>query len=804
MIKLCCLNIQKLLFATALLWLPAIAISQERVHIKIKGEDQPRTWWASEVDSIFFDIKQTVPEGVTLINLGLSSGLQWASVNYTSNGKELFPPFDADPVKADWGVTNDEGWRTPSKADFEELINGCTWTYEKDFGFVGISKTNSKQIRIPYTATTDDDEGYYWTSDSYYLYFKKGRLNKFEWTLAEKSEVTDEELAIRPVWSEKAIPAVTKSVTVNTTVPSIGMNEVSLALVFSGDYKDATAYGIIYSPKENLQGLLTFEQVDNSEIFVKTVSNVPSSAESITLIDLTSETTYNYRAFAYSAEMGYQYQSSNGEFTTDAEPYVNPNEKFPVPSEPVNLGLPSGVRWSPWNIGANVENGTGGYYGWGDPDGTLREPYNSNYAGGHVIPDIADTLNLRNYDNTLFLEGKDSIVTYDIAYKQWQDKWRLPRRADFDELYKYCTFKQGYWKGDQQSTKGWIIKSTVNGDSIFIPMSGNISNVNDSVAVGIGLPTSSFYWTSEAEGPYPYRYMIEEKKGTAEARTYRFEFYPIRPVYDGNPSPIIIDPTKDPSRTIIGYDEGNTTAIPADGVDFGLPSGVKWAAWNVGAMDYGEAGKYYGWAETYSSSNFTSNNYLSGYSEDVSYPIKDKGYPSIASETQYKTTWIYDDEGYVIGSERERIGWRVSDYDVATQLWGGYWRFSTVTDWNELFQASESGEGYEYINVEWTEENGLEGIKISGKKYGYTDNYIFLPAGGRMTGQSVNYGLNIEGFYWTGTGATGSGRNTTHAKAVTFDNTEPISIDVEQLDRFLGMLVRPVLDPYRLYSRLKQ
>jgi hypothetical protein len=33
--------------------------------------------------------------------------------------------------------------------------------------------------------------------------------------------------------------------------------------------------------------------------------------------------------------------------------------------------LPSGTKWAKWNVGATSETEKGGYYGWGDPTGTM-------------------------------------------------------------------------------------------------------------------------------------------------------------------------------------------------------------------------------------------------------------------------------------------------------------------------------------------------------------------------------------------------------------------------------------------------
>ncbi len=152
------------------------------------------------------------------IDLGLTSGTLWATANigastpesigfyfawgetgqekpsynwnsyahYTSNGnddstleeemskynlndgiKVLESTDDAATVR--WG----EGWSIPTKADFEELIAQCDWTWDyANKGYVIKSRTNNNSIFLPGTAYKEDgkiqgkesDDVMYWTS----------------------------------------------------------------------------------------------------------------------------------------------------------------------------------------------------------------------------------------------------------------------------------------------------------------------------------------------------------------------------------------------------------------------------------------------------------------------------------------------------------------------------------------------------------------------------------------------------------------------------------------------------------------
>ena len=163
---------------------------------------------------------QTAPADVQAVDLGLPSGLKWASCNvgattpegygnyyawgetapqkdyswatykyvngdknkltkyctdasYGNNGftdnKTVLEPVD-DAAHVNWGGS----WRMPTDAEWTELQENCTWTWTTQNGVNGYqvaSKTNSNSIFLPaagYRYDTDLDYagsyGYYWSS----------------------------------------------------------------------------------------------------------------------------------------------------------------------------------------------------------------------------------------------------------------------------------------------------------------------------------------------------------------------------------------------------------------------------------------------------------------------------------------------------------------------------------------------------------------------------------------------------------------------------------------------------------------
>lgn len=61
-------------------------------------------------------------------------------------------------------------------------------------------------------------------------------------------------------------------------------------------------------------------------------------------------------------------------------------------------------------------------------------------------------------------------ATYDVARKQWGSTWRLPTKAEFDELLDSdnCTWE---WT-TQSGVNGYKVTGKVNGVSIFLPAAG--------------------------------------------------------------------------------------------------------------------------------------------------------------------------------------------------------------------------------------------------------------------------------------------------------------------------------------------
>lgn len=101
----------------------------------------------------------------------------------------------------------------------------------------------------------------------------------------------------------------------------------------------------------------------------------------------------------------------------------------------VDLGLTSGTKWATCNVGATTPQDSGNYYAWGGV--TEKETYNlSTYLDGKISSKFD-----WGTDKDLLKGVADIAGTqYDAAKANWGGKWRMPTKAQQNELRNEC-----YW-----------------------------------------------------------------------------------------------------------------------------------------------------------------------------------------------------------------------------------------------------------------------------------------------------------------------------------------------------------------------
>lgn len=206
--------------------------------------------------------------------------------------------------------------------------------------------------------------------------------------------------------------------------------------------------------------------------------------------------------------------------------------------------------------------------------------------------------------------------------------------------------------------------------------------------------------------------------------------------------------------TIMGCTKEVEPSYAGKYVDLGLS--VKWAQVNLGATKREDSGDYFAWGETAPKDEYSEENYT-WYNEE-------------GMLTKYCTD---PDYGIVDGKSVLE-----PEDDAATVILGAGWRTPTFDEVQELL---------ENCTWVWSSLGGVRGYRVTSNVPGYTDNYIFLPAGGLRVYDEPPV-TNYQGLFWS---------STKYAERCTTSHYMHLRITIATAyrdSRWLGLNIRPVYD----------
>ena len=189
--------------------------------------------------------------------------------------------------------------------------------------------------------------------------------------------------------------------------------------------------------------------------------------------------------------------------------------------EYVDLGLPSGKKWSKKALGAKKITNVGTYYAWGETAAKdfadyTEEKYRLNVGTG---PD---------YKRYHAKDGWEQLMPYDdAATATLGPGWHIPTKAEFEELITNCTIQEVTMDG----VDGYAMVSKINNNYIFMKGSG-YTHDNDTYR-----EDEAVFWTAEIDGLiYRARGLRVYNDGTtiSAATFWAYERYyglNIRPIY---------------------------------------------------------------------------------------------------------------------------------------------------------------------------------------------------------------------------------------------------------------------------------
>ena len=161
----------------------------------------------------------------------------------------------------------------------------------------------------------------------------------------------------------------------------------------------------------------------------------------------------------------------------------------------VDLGLPSGTLWATCNVGADIPEGYGDHFAWGET--TQKTAY--YWSTYKYCNEGIDQLTKYCTDSNLGYNGfTDNLTTLrpkdDAATANWGSGWLSPTIEQWRELENNTT---GTWT-TQNGVNGRLFTAS-NGNSIFLPAAG-IRMVSEISSDG----SRGFYWSSSLIKSTPY------------------------------------------------------------------------------------------------------------------------------------------------------------------------------------------------------------------------------------------------------------------------------------------------------------
>ena len=411
----------------------------------------------------------------------------YSKENYTYHLDPAILPPNADAATANWGGK----WRMPTEEEWRELLYLCTWTETRlDNGLLVCmvtSKLNGNSIFLPY--------GIYWSRSRFTHYqfrdeagciylFKDDRwLNYYSRYWGH---------SVRPVYVgvvDATLPEVAISVSQNTISTAL----VTHSVVFNGN--DAIIErGFSLSTQPNAT------MADTTIVLGNEMGSLTYE-----LKNLQKETTYYIRAYATNT-IGTTYKEITFRTCTGIENGYTY----------VDLGLPSGLKWATYNIGASKPEEFGDYFAWGEVE--PKETYDwSSYKwnnGSEANPFL--TKYCVRVDNKTLLDKED-----DAAVVNWGGCWRMPTKAELDQLCGHCTW---IWTS-LNGVNGYMVTGST-GNSIFLPAAGYRFGSSLKYAGSRGL-----YWSSSlfTDNPY-YAYVLDFNSDLVDWSSSRCCGQSVRPV----------------------------------------------------------------------------------------------------------------------------------------------------------------------------------------------------------------------------------------------------------------------------------
>ena len=541
-----------------------------------------------------FEREENSYNGHEYVDLGLPSGLLWATGNVGATAPEEYGNYYAwgevetkddysestsltygmelgdisgnptyDVARAKWG----EDWRMPTNAEFDELLNNCTWewTTQNEVNGYRVTGSNGNSIFLPAAGSRlgtslygGGSLGCYWsstpydTNNAYGLYFSSDNHHT-SWLNRDGGQ------SVRPVKGEQ--PVVSAYASVDLGLPSgLKWATCNVGATAPEEYGNHYAWGEIntknnYSASTSLTYGMELGDISGNPQYDAATANwggnwrMPTSAE---FEELLSNCTWSWTTrngvngylvtgpngnSIFLPAAGYRHGSSLGYAGSYGNYWSStPNGTYNA----YYLYFSSGIHYTNWyyrdngrsvrpvkgeqpvvSAYASVDLGLPSGLKWAtcNVGATAPEEYGNYYAWGEVNTkdDYSESTSL-TYG--LSLSDISGNPQYDAAAANWGGNWRMPTSAEFEELLSNCTWS---WT-TRNGVNGYLVTGS-NGNSIFLPAAGYRSGTS---LYNVG--SDSYYWSSTPNGTGSAYLLYFSSGDHYRGWNWRYYGFSVRPV----------------------------------------------------------------------------------------------------------------------------------------------------------------------------------------------------------------------------------------------------------------------------------
>ncbi|MBR3743686.1 MAG: Ig-like domain-containing protein [Bacteroidales bacterium] len=426
---------------------------------------------------------------------GKSAGYDWDSYRWCRSSANMLNKYNVnseygtlvdnkitleladDAAHANWGGS----WRIPSCDDWDELLEKCTWTWTTRNGIDGylVTGPNGNSIFMPVTGLRYETNIDLFGLIGYYL----TSSIMIENPSAAYCVSFDLDHVYR-YSSDRCDGVSVRPVSdegVRVSVTDISLDKTSLTLAVG----EAEMINAIVTPTNATQKDVIWSS--SRDAFASVSWDGVVTAERIGTTTITA-TTYDGNLVA-TCVVTVCDGKSNGQYYVD-------------------LGLTSGLKWATCNVGAINPEEYGDYFAWGD-----TEPYYSSLnpvvwkdgkSAGYDWPSYKlcngsyNSFTKYNYlspygiiDNKTILDTED-----DAAHANWGGSWRMPTDDEWTELRTECTW---IWS-EHNGVNGYVVIGP-NSKTIFLPAAGSWYLEDYTGSRGD-------YWSSSLGMSYPFLSML--------------------------------------------------------------------------------------------------------------------------------------------------------------------------------------------------------------------------------------------------------------------------------------------------------